>query len=707
MAAADGFAQGLQGGLGMFNAMQNASYQQQLMQNAEENQQMRRQGIALKQQEMAAAAYQQRLTRNQFVISNADKMDEETVIASHNELNEMMGGRHRINKTEIDTFKADSTSYLNLVKNARNDEEANKIITDYRAKSATHPIFNQYGQGQIKLMEDARSRKNLVHELEVLGIGNQHWREQIVSDGDPAVIREMVKNNDQRGMMMHQWSQNVMMKHETGEKVAPSDLSTAIAFLHTKSGGELKKGGKEIFDPGNRAQFEQETLTGLGQAQQAFSPLFQTASFIKPADLEALKAAKNETRTRAGYLGGTIDGVPDGSIFGGLASVKHENDAVKQVGELFKKYPQFQQQLNEAGPKADEQVVTYTRQLQQLERDKVAVEAAVTLPNRTEHLERLDQQIAHKKEQMAPWKTVSDAFHGQDSPEMIKKLLNLDKHVTKSMKEHESLRVMNLTEQEKNAAKTIDLAQKSYHVDKAGPAFVEHAVMAEIAKHPEEYQTDESRLGLLAKHGEDYKKQYGLMPNLNEAGQRIIAARMKSEDNTVTKLTPEQGFKFETAVTGAENTRSLIQGLFPDGKLDRGALATAFAGGLPFTGGKTIQSYIKDALDAEYRARTGAAMPESEWDRALDTFVPGQTDTDKSAETKLTNLLRHFENKLNLVDPDSKLRGRIKPVTSVGDVSGKQDAPKVTLDGFKQFWKQNRDKFNGDMNAASQAYHGG
>ena len=64
-------------------------------------------------------------------------------------------------------------------------------------------------------------------------------------------------------------------------------------------------------------------------------------------------------------------------------------------------------------------------------------------------------------------------------------------------------------------------------------------------------------------------------------------------------------------------------------------------------------------------------MPDSEWERAQDTFVPGQLDNDKTAETKLTNLLRHFENKLNLVDPDSKLRGRVKPVTSVGQVAGK------------------------------------
>ena len=681
MAAQDGFASGMQMGLGMFNAMQNASYQQQLMANAEENQQMRRQQIAIDAQSKAAAQFQQRFSRNEFIINNASKMGTDMVLDAYNDMNSMMGGTKRINPIDIETFKTDSTSYLNAVKSAPDDESANKLINEYRTKAATHPILNEIGNFQVKLMEDAKSRRQLVKDLEVLGIGNSQWREKYVGDGDPNVIREMVKNNDMRGMMQYQFAQDVMLRHESGGNVSPSELSTAIAFLHTKGGGELKKDGKSIFEPANRAQFHQETINSLKEAQNTFDPLLGATRLIKPEDAKALNDAANVTRT----LASTYD--PERGVYGalGLGAVKHENDAVTQTSQILQKYPQIQQTLQQVGPQAVQMAGSLRRQLEQLERDKKAATAAVTMPNRTEHLERLDQQIRVKQEQLMPWESVEAAFNTPESPNAMKALLTLDKRMNKSLAFNETRRVENLTESEKNAKRQTDLAYKKYHVDDVGPAQVEAALFKWIGENPT--STDEQRIAKASEFGEAYKKQFGVMPDLNKVTQRVVAQRTKAEDTTVTKLTPEQGFKFETAVTGAENARSLIQGLFPDGKLDRGALATAFAGGLPFTNGKTIQSFIKDALDAEYRARTGAAMPDSEWERAQDTFVPGQLDNDKTAETKLTNLLRHFENKLNLVDPDSKLRGRVKPVTSVGQVAGKGTSK--TAEQYHEWKKQN------------------
>ena len=58
-------------------------------------------------------------------------------------------------------------------------------------------------------------------DLEVLRIGNSQWREKYVGDGDPNVIRDMVKNNDMRGMMQYQFAQDVMLRHESGGNVSP------------------------------------------------------------------------------------------------------------------------------------------------------------------------------------------------------------------------------------------------------------------------------------------------------------------------------------------------------------------------------------------------------------------------------------------------------------------------------------------------------
>jgi len=53
MAAQDGFTNGVQMGLGMFNAMQTATYHQQMLQNAEENQQIRRDQLTLSKHQAA------------------------------------------------------------------------------------------------------------------------------------------------------------------------------------------------------------------------------------------------------------------------------------------------------------------------------------------------------------------------------------------------------------------------------------------------------------------------------------------------------------------------------------------------------------------------------------------------------------------------------------------------------------------------------
>ena len=52
--------------------MQNAAYQNQLLANAEENQQMRGTEIMQKQQQMAADAYQKAMLEDQHVLEHPD-----------------------------------------------------------------------------------------------------------------------------------------------------------------------------------------------------------------------------------------------------------------------------------------------------------------------------------------------------------------------------------------------------------------------------------------------------------------------------------------------------------------------------------------------------------------------------------------------------------------------------------------------------------
>lgn len=699
MAAQDGFANGMQMGLGMFNAMQNASYQQQLMANAEENQQMRRQQIAIDAQSKAAAQFQQRFSRNEFIINNASKMGTDMVLDAYNEMNSMMGGTKRINPIDIETFKTDSTSYLNAVKSAPDDESANKLINEYRAKAATHPILNEIGNFQVKLMEDAKSRRQLVKDLEVLGIGNSQWREKYVGDGDPNVIREMVKNNDMRGMMQYQFAQDVMLRHESGGNVSPSELSTAIAFLHTKGGGELKKDGKSIFEPANRAQFHQETINSLKEAQNTFDPLLGATRLIKPEDAKALNDAANVTRT----LASTYD--PERGVYGalGLGAVKHENDAVTQTSQILQKYPQIQQTLQQVGPQAVQMAGSLRRQLEQLERDKKAATAAVTMPNRTEHLERLDQQIKVKREQLMPWETVEAAFNTPESPNAMKALLTLDKRMNKALAFNETRRVENLTESEKNAKRQTDLQYKEYHVEKVGPAQVENALFQWSAQNPG--ATEDQLRGKAAEFGQVYKKQFGVMPDMNKVVDSFITKKTQQ-----TILTGEERKVVSEAEANVAAADTLIRDFKPEyfGSVDNAlnALKAKMPEGSPqfMQLSADVQEYRQrvELFRTQYRKRIfGSSLTEGEKESAMNSMINLDMG-DKQARATLQEM-RKWE--LKAIESTKRNAQKSEQVKQGTDPYAQTQGEK-SIEDFKAFYQKNKGRFANPDDAAA-VYFGG
>ncbi len=693
--AQEGFASGMQLGLGMFNAMQNASYQQQLMQNADENQQMRRESMQLEAQKAQAAQFQQKFDRNKFVIDNSSKMGTDMVLDAYNEMNGMMGGRKRINALDIETFRTDSTSYLNAVKNAPDDESANKFITEYRAKAATHPILNEIGNSQVKLMEDAKARRQLIKDLDVLGIGNSQWREKYVGDGDPQAIREMVKNNDMRGMMQYQYAQDVMLRHENGGNVSPSELSSAIAFLHTKGGGELKKDGKVIFEPANRAQFHAEAINGIKEAQTAFEPILGAARLLKPEDVKALNEAENATRT----IAGSYDA--DKGVFNalGLGGVKHENDAVSQTSKILEKYPQITQYLQQVGPQATQQAATLRRQLEQLERDKKATTAAVTLPNRTEHLERLDQQIDVKRQQLAPWETVEAAFNEPQSPVAMKALLGLDKKLNKSLEYNETSRLRNLTESEKNAKRQTDLAFKEYHVEKVGPAELESQLFDWASKNPG--ATEDQLRGKAAEFGQAYKKQFGVVPDMNKVVDSFVTKKTQS-----TILTGEERKTVAEAEANVAVADTLIRDYKPEyfGSMDNAlnSLKAKMPEGSPqfMQLSQDVQEYRQrvELFRTQYRKRIfGSSLTEGEKESALNSMI--NLDMGDSQAKATLNEMKKWEQKaIESTKRNAQKGEQVK--------QGVDPYAQKGFDDFKSFYQQNKGKFASPDDAAAAYFKG-
>ena len=79
--------------------------------------------------------------------------------------------------------------------------------------------------------------------------------------------------------------------------------------------------------------------------------------------------------------------------------------------------------------------------------------------------------------------------------------------------------------------------------------------------------------------------------------------------------------------------------LTPEGGFDRQTIATMNAN-IPFTQGRALRQSFKDSIEARLRAESGAAVPDSEVERAMERFMPSTLDSDAAIKSKLDR----FEN---------------------------------------------------------------
>lgn len=71
--------------------------------------------------------------------------------------------------------------------------------------------------------------------------------------------------------------------------------------------------------------------------------------------------------------------------------------------------------------------------------------------------------------------------------------------------------------------------------------------------------------------------------------------------------------------------------------------------GTPGTKGRQARSAMLNAINAQLRAESGAAVPEEEVDRAFERFVPSPLDDDATKQQKLDSLNSLLTGTLELV----------------------------------------------------------
>ena len=148
-------------------------------------------------------------------------------------------------------------------------------------------------------------------------------------------------------------------------------------------------------------------------------------------------------------------------------------------------------------------------------------------------------------------------------------------------------------------------------------------------------------------------------------------------------FTPESAAKaqmVEQALTYMPLIRAGL--ILPDGTVDRTNVANMNVR-TPFTEGRTISTYVMDAVEAKLRAESGAAVPEPEVKRAAKRFIPAVGDNDDQVKIKLNNLETYLKGTANKINQGRAKDARpVAPAGTKARVNGKV----VTSDG-KGGWK--------------------
>lgn len=144
-------------------------------------------------------------------------------------------------------------------------------------------------------------------------------------------------------------------------------------------------------------------------------------------------------------------------------------------------------------------------------------------------------------------------------------------------------------------------------------------------------------------------------------GQPIKKGKAKGES-------AESSAKIALAMNGAQHVKT-IKSMFvnKDGSVNRQLVFTANSPGGGIGQGRLAYATFIDALDARARAATGAAMPESEIKTYKGIYWPSPLDDDKTIKDKLNRLGKFMDDYLEVLDPNSSIRGRVSKKSTINE----------------------------------------
>lgn len=130
--------------------------------------------------------------------------------------------------------------------------------------------------------------------------------------------------------------------------------------------------------------------------------------------------------------------------------------------------------------------------------------------------------------------------------------------------------------------------------------------------------------------------------------EEITTEEQREFERTRKPKTPEQAAKISLQKRAIENIDKAKNILFDDeGDFNDRFLINTFTGK-----GRTAKTLIKGAVEAQLRAESGAAVTESEVERATERFFPSLLDSDELKSEKLNNLRNLLSGSLSVSGVD-------------------------------------------------------
>jgi hypothetical protein len=659
--AQDGYGQGLQFGLSLFNSLQNASYLQGLEADRQERIEIQRQDAARRQQEFQYQQQQNELTRAQFLMQHPEAAPPEARVAAFNTIGQYVSGKdHRpITQLTLEGWDKENNEIIPTLEATPDMQSFTNKLTEYEARAAEHPLRMEAFNRMKPALERIGKERGVVSTIKTLtqDLFSEDEINKMVKNSNPDTLTKMWEDKDTSKMLANQQIDKVMTAWHSGEPVSSDKLRSALAMARAV-GRELGPKAEDLLKTHDTYTMYNESEEQLKTHQQKLDPLFKqiraNQKLLQPIkDFEPLKTSADDF---AGVYGKNPFSLIE---YGGKADTARRQAALHD--DFMTKQPQFAEELGKQAREASWRDADLQAELQRVQQDIAQAGADPMNPNRnmTIHLlERKVDQIKRERDAIAPLVK----YDGQKDIVTLKGVLNMENRLNKQTLEVRGLRQTALSESDRRA--NAELQQKQVDVNqKKATAEGEMLLNRYLSQNPN--ATEAEIRGQTSKIAENLKGTYKVAPDSNKILDNVLAKKQSIQDDTLPKLTPEQAEKVMNSQSGMDAVGLIEKNLFDKGghlKYDELAKSTT---NLPWTSGRTLTAYIKQALDPIVRARTGAAIKDEEMPFYEQQFIPSVKDSEETAKAKLQRLKEYFGGTLDLVDPQGKLRARIKKQPAV------------------------------------------